>query len=40
MDTERALLSLFDKTLSYRIDADKLALTSENGNTLRAVAVK
>jgi heat shock protein HslJ len=38
MDTERALLSLFHKTLSYRIDTDKLSLTSENGNTLRAVA--
>ncbi|MFI6936888.1 META domain-containing protein [Streptomyces sp. NPDC050287] len=38
MDTERALLNLFNKTLSYRVDADNLVLTSENGNTLRAVA--
>ncbi|MFI5681655.1 META domain-containing protein [Streptomyces cellulosae] len=40
MDTEKALLSLFGKTLSYRIDANTLALTSENGNTLRAVAAE
>ncbi|MFG2132753.1 META domain-containing protein [Streptomyces sp. NPDC048751] len=38
MDTERSLLRLFNTTLSYRIDHDTLALTSENGDTLRAVA--
>ncbi|WP_280892042.1 META domain-containing protein [Streptomyces sp. LBL] len=40
MDTEKTLLSLFNSTLSYRVDADTLTLTSENGNTLRAVAEK
>jgi heat shock protein HslJ len=38
MDTERTLLSLFNSTLNYRVDADTLTLTSANGSTLRAVA--
>ncbi|MEU6143488.1 META domain-containing protein [Streptomyces sp. NPDC047081] len=38
MDTDRALLGLFDGTVSYRVDHDTLTLTSENGTSVRAVA--
>jgi heat shock protein HslJ len=38
MDTEKRLLRLFDGPLSYRIDQRTLTLTSENGQTVRAVA--
>ncbi|WP_367322131.1 META domain-containing protein [Streptomyces sp. HUAS ZL42] len=38
MTTERSLLTLFNSTLSYRVDQDTLALTSENGDSLHAVA--
>ncbi|MCT9079686.1 META domain-containing protein [Streptomyces fulvoviolaceus] len=40
MDTEKTLLSLFDSKLSYRVDQHSLALTSANGDTLRAVAAE
>lgn len=38
MDTEKRLLKLFEAPLSYRIDQQTLILTSENGQTVRAVA--
>jgi heat shock protein HslJ len=38
MTTERSLLTLFNSTLSYRVDQRTLTLTSENGDSLRAVA--
>lgn len=40
MDTERALLTLFNGALSYRVDQDALTLTSENGTSARAVVAK
>jgi heat shock protein HslJ len=40
MQTERALLSLFNGKISYRVDADNLTLTSTNGTSVRAVAAK
>ncbi|MGW0336040.1 META domain-containing protein [Streptomyces sp. NPDC003011] len=38
MKTERALLTLFNSTLSYRVDQETLTLTSENATTVHAVA--
>ncbi|NEY34871.1 META domain-containing protein [Streptomyces sp. PRKS01-65] len=38
MDTEKRLLKLFESPLRYRIDQQTLTLTSENGQTVRAVA--
>ncbi|MFJ4687493.1 META domain-containing protein [Streptomyces sp. NPDC088789] len=38
MDVEKALLGLFDSTVDYRIDQRTLTLTSENGETVTAVA--
>lgn len=40
MNTEKGLLSLFGSKLSYRVDQDSLALTSQNGDTVQAVAAK
>ncbi|MDC2957548.1 META domain-containing protein [Streptomyces gilvifuscus] len=37
MQTERALLGLFNHTVRYRIDHDTLTLTSANGMKVRAV---
>ncbi|MFE0525283.1 META domain-containing protein [Streptomyces sp. NPDC058954] len=37
MQTERALLGLFNHTVRYRVDHDTLTLTSANGMTVRAV---
>ncbi|MFE4666004.1 META domain-containing protein [Streptomyces sp. NPDC056716] len=38
MDTEKTLLRLFDATAEYRLDHRTLTLTSENGETVTAVA--
>jgi heat shock protein HslJ len=38
MHTEKSLLRLFGGTVSYRLDHRKLTLTSENGETVTAVA--
>ncbi|MEU9286017.1 META domain-containing protein [Streptomyces sp. NPDC048275] len=38
MDTEKTLLSLFDGTVTYQLDHRSLALTSENGTSVGAVA--
>ncbi|MFF4566833.1 META domain-containing protein [Streptomyces sp. NPDC001435] len=38
MHTEKSLLRLFDGTVSYRLDHRNLTLTSENGETVTAVA--
>ncbi|CAL9507744.1 hypothetical protein SUDANB15_03554 [Streptomyces sp. enrichment culture] len=38
MDAEKALLQLFDGTLTYSVDHRTLTLTSENGTEVRAVA--
>ncbi|MEV7288313.1 META domain-containing protein [Streptomyces sp. NPDC093252] len=38
MDTEKSLLRLFDSTVDYRLDHRTLTLTSENGETVTAVA--
>ncbi|MEV2210503.1 META domain-containing protein [Streptomyces sp. NPDC050997] len=40
MKTERALLSLFDGQVSYRVDQETLTLTSANGTSVRAVAAE
>ncbi|MCD7445018.1 META domain-containing protein [Streptomyces lincolnensis] len=40
MDTERALLKLFDGKISYRIDQNTLTLTSANGTSMRASAAE
>ncbi|MCX5049266.1 MULTISPECIES: META domain-containing protein [unclassified Streptomyces] len=38
MHTERSLLRLFDRTVSYELDHRNLTLTSENGESAEAVA--
>ncbi|GAA3796634.1 META domain-containing protein [Streptomyces coacervatus] len=38
MHTERSLLRLFDGTATYRLDHQTLTLTSENGESAKAVA--
>ncbi|GGY03717.1 lipoprotein [Streptomyces minutiscleroticus] len=38
METEKALLELFDGTVSYEVDHRTLTLTSENGKSFSAVA--
>lgn len=38
MKTEKGLLRLFDGTVAYKLDHRSLALTSENGETVDAVA--
>lgn len=38
MHAEKRLLGLFDSTVNYRIDHRTLTLTSENGETVTAVA--
>ncbi|GAA4802135.1 META domain-containing protein [Streptomyces ziwulingensis] len=40
MDTEKRLLELFDNQVDYRIDQQTLTLTSANGTSVRAVAVR
>ncbi|MEV5321956.1 META domain-containing protein [Streptomyces sp. NPDC052687] len=40
MDTEKRLLRLFGGTVEYRIDHRTLTLTSENGESVTAVAAK
>ncbi|MBT3155319.1 META domain-containing protein [Streptomyces sp. CHD11] len=40
MDAERALSELFNGTVSYRIEGRNLALTSENGAGVQAVAAR
>ncbi|WP_405624057.1 META domain-containing protein [Streptomyces sp. NBC_00076] len=40
METERALLSLFDGKVGYRVDQETLTLTSTNGTSVRAVAAE
>ncbi|WP_151478955.1 META domain-containing protein [Streptomyces albicerus] len=40
MDTEKALLKLFDSTVKYQLKGSTLTLTSENGTGVEAVAGK
>jgi heat shock protein HslJ len=40
MDTEKALLNLFDATVKYQLKHRTLTLTSENGAGVEAVAAQ